>query len=255
VTLGANVENLTLTGSGAINGTGNSAANTLTGNGGNNTLDGGQGADAMIGGAGNDTYVIDDGGDTITEAAGEGTDTVRSSVRVTLEANVENLVLTGTSAIHGTGNDAANTITGNGGNNTLDGGGGADVLIGGGGGDALIGGAGNDTLTGGAGADRFVFNSALTVANVDRITDYNVADDDIWLENWVFTGFWNGYVDARAFVKNTSGNAEDASHRIIYESDTGNLYFDRDGTQSAAKVHFATLNINLALTHADFDVI
>ena len=59
---------------------------------------------------------------------------------------------------------------------------------------------------------------------------------------------------AGAFVKNTSGNAADSSDRIIYESDTGRLYFDRDGTGLAAKVHFATLDMNLGLTHADFFV-
>ena len=78
-TLGANVENLTLTGTGAINATGNALDNTLTGNTGNNVLDGGAGNDTMAGGAGNDTYVVDAAGDTVTEAAGEGTDTVQAA--------------------------------------------------------------------------------------------------------------------------------------------------------------------------------
>jgi Ca2+-binding RTX toxin-like protein len=235
LTLGENVENLTLTGSGAINGTGNSAANTLTGNVGNNTLDGGGGADVLIGGTGNDTYVTD-GGDTITEAAAAGTDTVRSSVTVTLGANVENLTLTGSGAINGTGNSAANTLTGNGGANSLN------------------GGAGRDTIAGGSGSDSFVFNTTPGSSNVDRITDYNVAADTIRLENGVFTGLAGGTLAAGAFVKNTSGKAADAGDRIIYETDTGKLFFDKDGTGSAAKVHFATLGKNLSLTHADFDV-
>ncbi|HCZ16815.1 MAG TPA: type I secretion protein, partial [Candidatus Accumulibacter sp.] len=80
--------------------------------------------------AGNDTYVIDNTGDVVTENAGEGADLVRSSVSYTLTANVENLTLTGTSALNGTGNTLNNVLTGNSGNNVLSGGTGADTLIG-----------------------------------------------------------------------------------------------------------------------------
>ena len=121
-TLGGNVENLTLTGTGNINATGNTLNNTLTGNAGNNTLNGGAGDDTLIGGAGNDTYVVDGASDVVTENSNEGTDTVQASVSYTLGGNVENLTLTGTGDINATGNTLSNTLTGNAGNNVLDGG-------------------------------------------------------------------------------------------------------------------------------------
>ena len=144
-TLGSNLENLTLTGSAAINGTGNSLANVITGNGANNTLSGGTGVDTLIGGPGNDTYTVDNGGDLITELAGEGLDLVNASVTHTLASHVESLTLTGSSALNATGNDLDNALTGNSGNNTLTGGAGNDVLSGGSGNDTTVGGQGDDT--------------------------------------------------------------------------------------------------------------
>lgn len=128
-TLGSNVEKLTLTGTSGIHGTGNALDNTIEGNSGANTLNGGAGADTLIGFAGNDVYIVDNVGDVIVEAAASGTDRVESSITYTLGSELENLTLTGTSAIHGTGNALANTLTGNSGINTLTGGGGNDVYV------------------------------------------------------------------------------------------------------------------------------
>jgi serralysin len=135
-TLSAGVFDLTLSGTAAINGSGNALDNTITGNSGDNILDGGAGNDTMIGGTGNDTYIVDSPLDMITEAPNQGADWVYASTSYTLPANVENLTLTGAGTWSGTGNASDNAIFGNGWNNVLDGGLGADFMAGGRGDDA-----------------------------------------------------------------------------------------------------------------------
>jgi len=156
-TLARDIENLTLTGTMAINGTGNeqdniiignSVANKLTGGAGNDIIDGGAGVDNMIGGIGDDSYFVDNIGDVLAELINEGNDTVQSSITYSLGANFENLILNGISAINGKGNQLDNYIGGNKNNN---------ILYGDAGKDYLDGGAGNDILTGGEGSDTYFF--------------------------------------------------------------------------------------------------
>lgn len=194
-TLGNNVENLRLTGTAAINGTGNALNNILIGNSANNTLnggagkdrlDGGFGSDMMVGGTGDDTYVVNQVGDVVSETAGQGTDTVESCITFTLGSNVENLILTGTANINGTGSSASNRLLGNSGDNILDGGSGDDSADGGLGNDTLRGGSGNDILSGGDGIDTLDGGSGvdhlLGGAGNDQLTGGSGADQ--------FTGGW-----------------------------------------------------------------
>jgi len=191
-TLGSNLENLTLTGSSAINGTGNSLNNILIGN---------AGANVLTGGAGNDTYVVG-AGDTIVESGG-GTDTVQSSVTWALGSNLENLTLTGTAAINGTGNGSANILMGNSANNILSGGGGADTLRGGFGNDTVNGGSGNDTFLFGrsdgqdliqdssGSADKMLFDAGINPLDLvisrqanDLRLSIHGATDSVTVQNW-----------------------------------------------------------------------
>jgi Ca2+-binding RTX toxin-like protein len=239
------VEVVQLTGAANVNAYGNSLANLLVGNNGANVLDGRAGADFMQGRGGSDTYVVDNAGDVVDESAAgsSGSDAIISSVSwglanaVHTKGFVEVLQLTGSTAINAYGNSLANLLVGNAGANLLS------------------GAAGNDVLIGGAGRDLFYFNTVPnSTANVDTIADFSVADDTIWLENAVYAALGPaGPLAASAFA--IGGAAADASDRIVYNSSTGALSYDDDGTGVHGAVIFAKVAAGLALTAADFTVV
>jgi Ca2+-binding RTX toxin-like protein len=227
---------------------------------------------------------------------GGGIDTVISQVSYTLRSNVENLTLAGTGNLSGTGNELDNVLSGNGGANRLlaldgkdilDGGAGNDTLesgtgndtagggtgddllrgdagndtlLGGGGNDALQGGAGSDRLSGEAGSDRFLFDAPLSASsNVDVITDFVSGTDKLVLDDDVFAALTAGVAIGVTQLLARPGATQATSefHRLVYDTTTGNLYYDADGIGGTAAVRFATLG---TATHplpapADFVVV
>lgn len=256
---------------------------TLVGLAGNDTLDGGAGSDVMIGGTGNDVYIIDTTSDIITELAGEGTDLVQVNIATAggsygLAANIENATLISTVAfnLNGNtaanylvGNDAANQINGGAGQDFLTGNGGKDVLTGGTGNDTLAGGTGHDTLIGGLGSDTFVFNTALQAgASSDVIKDYGTGGADrIFLDDAVFslgiTGTTAGVAlnstSATASLLCIGTQAAGTEDRIVYDPNSGHLYYDPTGSVNGAndQVLIATLGTTThpTLSASDFLVV
>ncbi len=246
-TLGANLENLELLGTGPFSANGNGLDNNLTGNAAGNLLNGGSGVDTLVGSTGSDTYVVDSTSDVIQETGVDTSDSVRSWVDWTLGDNLENLVLLGTKNLNGSGNSLNNTLTGNGGNNTLSSSDGNDLLD---------GASGNDTLTGGSGADTFAFTTPLNAnRNVDTITDFFSGEDKLQLSSAIFRelGF-SGTPSTDAFF-HAGSTAPDADDRILYDQSNGALYYDADGIDGMAAMQFAVLSSLPMLQHNDFIVI
>lgn len=154
--------------------------------------------------------------------------------------------LTSIEGVRGTG--YSDKLTGSSGDNWLRGDSGNDTIS---------GGLGNDQLRGDAGKDCFVFNTRLsTKDNIDEIEDFNVADDTIKLENAIFTKLTGtGTLSASQFVANESGTAKDKSDRIIYEKDTGNIYYDCNGSAPGERKLFAIVADELKITADDFFII
>ncbi|MEY4980459.1 MAG: hypothetical protein RLZZ352_2729, partial [Pseudomonadota bacterium] len=225
------VESDTQTGAEIEGGGGN---DTLRGSEYDDLLDGGTGSDILVGSTGNDTYVVDAVGDVVTEAAYEGTDTVKSSISYTLGANLENLLLTGTAALNGTGNTADNLITGNSAANVLDGKSGADTLI---------GGDGSDTF--------YVDNvgDVITETNADRSTGGSDTVNTSIRAYTLTANVENGIINTSA-TANLTGNA--LNNWLNAGSGTGNNVFDGGGGADMVSYSRAAsgVSVNLALSTA-----
>jgi Ca2+-binding RTX toxin-like protein len=265
-TLSNNVENLILTGSSNISGTGNALDNVIVGNSGNNTLtggsgndtldggagtdnlsggdgddsliggssndtlnggngndtlDGGAGNDSMTGGAGDDVYIVDSSSDVVVESANQGNDTVYSSVTYTLSNNVENLILTGSSNIGGTGNSLANLIVGNSGANSLSGGGGNDTII---------GGAGNDTINANNGDVRIAYLAMADVLDTAA----------------------NGQDTINNFDANASGGQDVIDLTALFDS-LGSAFDTNAARQAAVQWSFSSGSSTTATLQLDLD--
>lgn len=238
---------------------GGNGNNYLEGGDGDDTLWGALGNDLMLGSTGNDILYGEDGNDRLyggsginTLYGGNGADQLYGGVDVdTLYGDDGDDILKGMGGndklYGGAGDDQ---LYGGPGADYLDGGSGNDLLHGGSEGDLLFGGVGNDLLTGGDGADGFVFD-AFGTANADQISDFNTAEDRIYLDGSVFSGILSdGQLADGAFTYGTS--AQDAEDRILYDSATGNIFYDPDGAGGAAASLFAQVAAGTELTAAHF---
>jgi Ca2+-binding RTX toxin-like protein len=249
----ASIENLT----------GSAFADKLTGTNSANSIIGGAGDDLIIGLGGDDNLFGQDGDDTFVGgvgaddlSGGNGSDTASYS---TAAAGV---IASLTTPAANTGDAAGDTyssvenLTGSAFGDTLTGNSVVNIILGGNGADTLNGRAGSDTMTGGAGNDNFLFDTALGVTNVDDVTDFNFVNDTIQLDNAIFNAIIGvGVLTASQFAANVTGTATDANDRIIYETDTGNLFYDTNGNAAGGSTLFATLTAGLGITNADFFIV
>lgn len=204
---------------------GTSVRDELNGLGGDDVLDGGLGGDMLSGGGGSDRATYANAVAAVTASPTDAASNTGEAAGDTY-TSIENL----------TGSALNDTLTGNGGVNLL------------------IGGEGNDTPTGGNGNDNFVFNTTLGAGNIDKINDFNFVNETIRLENSIFNAIvGTGVLSAAQFT--AKGRATDSNDRIIYETDTGKLFYDSNRKAAGGSVQFTTLSPGLGISHTDFFII
>lgn len=242
--------------------TGNASANVIYGhmhsNVPGNLIDGGMGADTMIGGAGNDVFVVDSTVDVVTETGSGGTDTIQSSVTLTLATHVENLVLTGAAAIHGVGNALNNHLSGNAAANTLDGGVGNDTMRGSVGNDTYIVDAAEDVVMElpGEGDDlvqtSVSYSLAANVEHLRLIGTSAINGNGNAFNNWLVGNAAANILDGGAGADNLLGGAGDDTYVLDVASDvvTENINCGIDTVRISASYSLTSNVENLVLTGA-----
>jgi len=264
-TLGAGFENLTLLGTGNWQGQGNNDANVIVGNGSANYINSRAGDDTIQGGGGNDSIDISTGSTSTYGSksidGGTGFDTIdidgyaHSAIIVDLTAGT----MTG-GGDAGTGSAtliSIEKVVGGGFNDRITGDGVSNIFDGRLGNDTINGMGGNDTIWGGGGTDSFLFSQSGT-ANADRLVDFASGTDSLLFDHNAFTALgpvsdWNAG-DARFYAAAGATAGHDADDRLVYNTSTGNLYYDDDGSGSHTAQLVATLNAGAALAASDISV-
>lgn len=252
---------------------GDNGDDELQGRGGDDFLDGWSGIDTAIFAGNSREYFFEVSGDSLivtdTTEGRDDTDTLTGiemirfgEAEISVSAIIENIeefnaitqehlsilhntIITGTDSHESLiGSDNADTIYGHGGNDNIDGGSGSDTIF---------GGAGRDNLFGGGGDDTFVFDTALSGANIDRISDFAAGLDTIGLDQDIFSALTDeGVLAAEYFKAGTTGMAEDDNDYLLYNTTSGALLYDADGNGQGVAVEFANLTSKPELTAKDF---
>ena len=229
----------------------------LFGGRGDDILSGGKGEDSLWGGQGNDIAFGGDGKDRLWGESGDD---------ILIGDDGDDLIYGGAGNDYLLGGSGRDSLWGDAGRDILNGGGGDDLLFGGAGSDSILGGGGDDIIFGGAGADQFRFSNLLS-QGLDSIKDYQSGIDKIIISALGFGGGLQAgtIVTAEQFLETTNSTAITINQRLIYDSTTGGLFFDADGSGlGSSSVQFATLFVDplnpdrphpIGLTTADFSLI
>lgn len=228
---------------------GNTGNDQLIGGTGNDWLNAGAGADTMEGGTGNDVYDVDAIGDIVIESSSLVTeiDSVSSSITYELTTNVENLTLTGTLSINGSGNSLNNAITGNSAVNMLRGYSGVDQLVGGAGNDTLDGGNGADSMTGGDGSDiYYVDNAGDKVIETNAVTNTGGIDRvDSYISSYTLGA---NVENGRILSSSTARLTGNSLGNILYAG-AGNNILDGATGSDTASYQYATAGVTISLAN------